>query len=602
MTNVTLPISKAMMSEFSTFGISIGLAALLLTGCGGGGKEQVVDMDAGSPVKGEWVIVHELSDAEGLNPITVNDASARAIFDRVYEKLLDQDFVTTDLVGSLAEGRPTMSDDHLTYTFKLKQGVTFSDGHPLTAADVVFSFKVVKNPLIIDAAPLRNYYEDLKDVVAPDANTVVVTMNKPYFMAEFQLGDVRVCAKHIQDPKNLTDQYTFAETNDMAKAQANKAMGEFATWYNRAEMKREPKMNLGSGPYVFEEWKTQESITIARNPTYWAAGKNKDNPAYVDKVIYRVMNDRSAAVTALKNQELDFMESLPPAKFAEEVDTTRLPYLVKHPFEAQYYTYIGWNTVRPVLSDKRVRRALSHLVDRPAMIKQVMHDLAVPMNSPIYPQRPEYDKTLPNINYNTKAAAALLAQAGWKDSNGDGTLDKMINGKLTDCAFTFLLNAGNEAREQVALLIVDECKKIGINATVKKLEWAVFLENLRTRKFDAYIGAWVNDPIPSDPYQIWHSSQADNKGSNYVSFRNKRADELMELNRTEFDEAKRAEYMREFQRIVVDEQPYTFLWMPQYPCVYNKRLHNVQFSQVRPGYNPTQWWVPTSQWKYAPAQ
>lgn len=557
--------------------------------------------DAGTPVKGEWLIIHELSDAEGINPIVINDASGRAIADRVYEKLLDQDFTTLELTPTLVEARPTISDDHLTYTFKLREGITFSDGKPLTGKDVVFSFKAMKNPFVIDAAPNRNYYEDVKDVTSPDDRTIVVTMSRPYFLAEFHLGAMYILAKHKMDPQNLTDKYTFAETNDLALAEKSAAMKEFGHWFGKPEIKLDPAMNVGSGPYVFEEWKTHENITLRRNDKYW----NKDskvNPAYAEKLIYRVVPDRSAAVTALKNGELDFMEYVPPIKFEEEVDTNRTPHLAKRTYESQAYTYIGWNAARPALSDKRVRRALSHLVDRDALMKQILRGIAKPINSPIYPQSKEYDNSIQAIDYNPAKAKALLAEAGWGDSDNDGYLDKMIDGRRTDLAFSFLLNSGNEAREQIALIVTDECKKVGIKVSIQKLEWAVFLENLRTRKFDAYIGSWVNDPIPSDPYQLWHSSQADNKGSNYVGFRNKRADELMELNRTEFDETKRKEYMHEFQRIVVEEQPYTFLWMPLFPAVYNRRLQNVQFTFIRPGYNPTQWWVPKSSWKYAPVQ
>lgn len=151
------------------------------------------------------------------------------------------------------------------------------------------------------------------------------------------------------------------------------------------------------------------------------------------------------------------------------------------------------------------------------------------------------------------------------------------------------------------LLQIDEFRKVGIKASIKKLDWTVWLDNVRLHNFDAVVGSWVNDPMPSDPYQLWHSSQIENKGSNYCSFSNARADELMELNRTEFDPEKRRQYMLEFQKIVYDEQPYTMLWNVLYPAVYNKRLHNVQFSYVRPGFNPGQWWVPTSQWRLAPA-
>lgn len=573
----------------------------LLVSCGGSETEQTSE-GGGTPVRGEIIVIHQLSDPEGLNPIVTNDAGGRAIFDRVFEKLLDLDFESTEMIPQLAESRPVVSDDHLTYTFTLKDGITFSDGKPLTSADVVFSFKAVKNPLVIDAAPLRNYYMDVADVVAKDGRTIVFTMSKPYFLAEYFLGTLWILPKHILDPNNQTDGYTFAETNDLGKAQSNTSMKAFAEYFNSSDVKRSTKLNVGSGPYVFDEWKTGESVSLRRNTSWWQEGKDTWNPSYAEKLLYRVVNDRAIAVNALKNGELDFMEFVPPAKFEEEVDTVRTPHLSKYAFPTQSYLYIGWNMNRPVLSDKRVRKALSHLVDRDALIRQVVRGLAVPVNSPIYQDRPEYDTTIQGIRFNPSTARALLDEAGWADSDNDGIRDKVINGKKTNLAFTFLLNSGNEMREQIALIISDECRKLGVEAKLKRLEWSVFLDNLRTRNFDAYIGGWVNDPIDSDPYQIWHSSQADNKGSNYVSFRVPRADELLERNRTEFDVEKRRAYMREFQQIIVDEQPYTFLWSPLYPSAYNKRLQNVRYSYVRPGYNPTQWWVPKGQWKYSVAQ
>jgi len=579
------------------------LIAVLVTGCGSDDTSQTVSGD-GDAIKGEWIVLHDLSDPEGLNPVVTNDAAARTIFDRVFEKLLEQDFETTELIPALAEARPTVSDDHLSYTFRLREGITFSDGKPLTSADVVFSTKAIKNPLIIDAAPLRNYYNAVKDVRAVDKLTVVFDMTEPYFLAEYFLGGIYVLPKHVFDPKNLTDGYSISETNDLdaADKSPNSSMKEFATWFNKTEVKRDVALNVGSGPYKFEEWSTGQRVVITRNESWWNAGKDPWNPAWPEKLVFKVINDRNSAVVALKNQEIDFMENVPAAKFTEEVDTNVLQYLVKHPYETQAYTYIGWNAARSVLSDKRTRRALSHLVDRPALIKQIVRDLATPVNSPIYPTRPEYDNTLPNIDYNPAKAKQLLAEAGWSDSNGDGVLDKVVGGKREDLTFTFLLNAGNEMREQIVLILSEEFRKVGVKALVKKLEWAVFLQNLRGRQFDAYIGGWVNDPIPSDPYQIWHSSQANNQGSNYVSFRNSRADWLLDNNRIEFDEQRRMAYMKEFQQIVADEQPYTFLWAPLYPSVYNKRLQNVRYSFVRPGYNPTQWWVPKSQWRYSSAQ
>jgi peptide/nickel transport system substrate-binding protein len=590
--------SNPMMNKFLL--LASAACALFFTACGGGATSES-DV-AGDPVAGDWIVIHQLSDPHGINPYVTSDAGASAMADRVFQKLLGQDFLTTELYPVLAEARPLVSDDHLTYTFTLKQGIAFSDGKPLTASDVVFSFKAIANPLIADAAALRNYYESVKDVVATTPTTVVITMSQPYFLAEYFLGSLWIMPKHVLDPKGLTDKYTFAETKSIDAAQANPAMKEFADWYGSEEVRRDPKLNIGSGPYAYEEWKTGESVTLRRNDAFWAKGKDAWNPAYADKLVYKVINDRNSAVVALKNAEIDFMEYVPPTKYTEEIDTVATPHLRKYPFQTQAYSYIGFNMARPILSDVSVRKAIAHCVDRDALIKQLVRGLATTVNSPIYQDRPEYDKSLPNIAYDPNTAKSLLAQAGWADANGDGVLDKAINGKNTPLTVTMLINAGNELREALAVNLSEELRKIGIKMEIRKLEWSVFQENQKARQFDLYIGGWINDPIPSDPYQIWHSSQAKNRGSNYVSFMNPRVDQLLEMNRVEFDEQKRTAYMKEFQQIIAREQPYVFLWSPLYPAVYNRRLQNVKFSSVRPGYNPPQWWVPAGQWKYVQAQ
>ncbi|MBU3741061.1 MAG: hypothetical protein FGM24_02130 [Candidatus Kapabacteria bacterium] len=539
--------------------------------------------------KGDGVLLHELSDIEGLNPWITNDASGADIQWLVFESLNMQDFETSQLIPMLADSLPRISTDHLTYEYRLREGIRFSDGSPMTSADIVFAFKTVKNPLIIDAAALRNYYDDVKNVEALDDRRICITMSKPYFLAEFFLGSLKILSKRRLDPQGLTDKYTFAETNNPDNAAANAAMKAFAERMNTPEAKRDPALNIGSGPYVYDEWRTQELLRLRKSRRYWGQDVNPWMRASPPELLYRTIPDRSSAVTALKNNELDFMSFVPATMYDEEVDTSRMTHLAKRTYIMPTYMYIGWNTRRTVLSDKRVRKAFSHLVDRDQLMKQIARGYASPTNTPVYPMRPEYDTTIPAIEYDPAKAAAILAEAGWVDTDGDGTRDKVINGQKQDLSFSFLLNAGNESRERIALFLVDEFKRVGVDVKVQKLEWSVFLENLRTHKFDCYIGAWVNDDIPSDPYQLWHSSQSRVKGSNYVGFVNKRADEIMEANRVEFDPVRREALMHEFQRIVVDEQPYTFLWLQHYPSVYNKRLGNLRFFTIRPGYHPPSW-------------
>lgn len=567
------------------------LCVYLFTGCPGGEKFHPDNFDPSmipdTPTPGGWVLIHQLSDPEGLNPYTTNDAASSEINIKIFEPLLTLDWETAELVPWIAKRRAAISPDYLTYTFVLRDSVFFSDGVRLTAKDVVFSFKALKNPLVIDAAPLRNYYNNVVDVQAPDDTTVIIRLSEPYFLAEYFLGGLQIIPKHIFDPENLTDQYTIAQTNDLENAPNNEAMKKFAEWFNSAEVKREPRYMIGTGPYIVEEWRTNEFIRLTRNPRYW----KKDEPVYPEKIVFRTINDRTAAVTALKNQDIDIMTYVPPNLF-EDIDTVRVPHIRKTSYIVPTYYYIGWNLTSPLFSDKRVRQALSHMVDKQQLIATLMRGFAVPTESPIFFQRPEYDSTLPPYDYNPEKARKLLAEAGWNDTDGDGILDKVINGEKKNFEFTILVNSGNEIRENLALLLSDELKKIGIRAKVQKLEWSIFLEFVRDRRFDAVILGWVADPTPPDPYQIWHSSQIAKGGSNYVGFSNPRVDRLLEMNRREFDPEKRKEYMHEFQRILHEEQPYTFLWFIKYPAAYNKRLQNVKFYAVRPGYNVNEWWIP----------
>jgi len=536
------------------------------------------------------IFLHELSDPEGLNPFITNDASSTKIDKLIFESMLELNYKTAELYPVIAESRPTLSSDYLTYTFKLRHNVTFSDGMPLTAKDVIFSLKVVKNPLIVNATAMRNYFLDVKNVEATNDYTIAVTMAKPYFLAEYFIGSLQILPKHVLDPQNLTDQYSFAQTNDVATAAKNKAMNNFATWFDTPERNRQKEFIVGTGPYVFEEWRTNERLTLRRSASYWNAGNDAYKTSYPDRISFIVTNDRSTAIKELQMEYIDFIEYIPPAIFAD-IDTAAFPHIATTSYIVPTYMYIGWNQRRSVFANKKTRQALSYLVDKNTLISTVMHGFAIPTNSPIYFGRPEYDSTLNTYEYNTAKAKQLLAEAGWTDSNGDSILDRTVNGQRTDFTFTFLLNAGNEQRESIALFIIEELKKVGIKADIQKVDWSVFLENLKTHDFDAMIGAWITDPTPNDPRQIWHSSQSSN-GSNYVSFAVPRADQLIDMIRTEFDEAKRMQYYREFQQIISDEQPYTFLWVLKYPTAYNKRLHNVKFYSVRPGYVPNTWWTP----------
>jgi peptide/nickel transport system substrate-binding protein len=554
-------------------------------------------VDTTGAVSGDWCIRREMADAEKLNPIVTNDASAEDVYTLIYQSLNDMNYENYELIP-LISPLPEVSEDHLSYTYKLRKDVKFSDGKPLTGEDVIFTVKAIKN-LFADDAALRNYFESVEKVelVNNDPYTVVFRMNRPYWRAVYTLGSIPICPKHVLDPESLTDKYTWDETKDFSAAEKNPAMRKFADFLNSQEVSREPKYVLGSGPYKLEKWETGQAITLVRDKNYW--GQNTVLPVYLDKIVFRVIQDNSASLVAAKNKEVDMMYVISPQDFYKNLENPEQFELIKiTPSEPVYY-YIGWNTNNPLFSDKRVRMALSLLMDRKTIIERIYFGQAAPIQSHVFYKDKKYlNSDLPEIPYDPEKAKQLLAESGWTDSDGDGILDKVINGKKMDFKFTFL-NNNNAVRRQTLLVIIDALKKVSIQADLQDLEWSVYLDRTKKHEFDATIAAWQLNVTPPDPYQIWHSSQSKGEGSNYISFINKESDSLLEQYRVEFDENKRLELIKKWQKLIYDEQPYTFLWSPTSRYIYHNRFKNARFYNRGSSPIVSEWWVPKGAQKYS---
>ncbi len=258
------------------------------------------------------------------------------------------------------------------------------------------------------------------------------------------------------------------------------------------------------------------------------------------------------------------------------------------------YTYIGWNQTRPLFKDKRVRRALSHLVDKQNLVDKVMLGLAKAVEGPIAFQRPEYNEALEPWEYSPEKAKSILAEAGWRDTDGDGVLDK----DGVPLRFEIISNAGNDERKKVGLAVIDSFKRHGIDASFRSVDWSIMLDKVKKFDYDAVVLGWgVGIAIPPDSFQIWHSSQAVEDGSNHVAFRNAEADAILEEYRVSFDVDRRKELYDRFQEIVYDEQPYTFLFAPAAVSVWDRRFADVHWYPGL-GTERGEWWVPEARRKY----
>jgi len=547
---------------------------------------------AGPPTEGDWVIIRYDSEPENLNPLTQQTANAGYAlfglnFSQIAETLMQyntDDWTITKPL--LAESRPEVSPDHLTYTYTLRDGVKWHDGKPFTAEDVLFSAKIVMCPLV-DAAPLRSTVTDLVNVEILEGRKVRFTMSRPYYLNEFQLGTFSVAPKHIFDPSGVLDRYSF---KDMLgpKGRTDPTIKQFAQDFNKHPNNRSP---IGTGPYKFEKWETGKQIVLARNPDYWGA------KPYLDKIIIRIIQDQPAALTALKAGEVDFNPRLLPIQYAQQTSGAAFDQqFTKTKYNYPSFYYIGWNPDRPYFKDKRVRRALTMLIDRQQIIDSVRFGLATIAASHFTPGSYAFNPNVKPLPYDPKAAMQLLDEAGWTDHDGDGIRDK----DGVPFRFEFVGPSSNIFTDQLLSVVKEEFRKAGIDMQERRLEFTVLVDSLKDHRFDAANGAWVSD-LYSDPFQLWHSSQAADRGSNYVSFKNAEADKLIEQARTEFDQEKRKQLYWRFQEIIQDEQPYTFLFYPQETAAYQKRFQNVVWMPNRPSYDLNSWFVPKAAQKYSAA-
>jgi len=540
--------------------ISILLLAAVSCKSGGEENETATNEDAatrespgaGEPVDGDWLIYHLGAEPGTLNPIVATDAYEGVINGgNVYETLIERDNETLELKPLLAESWE-ISEDKLTYTFKIREGIKWHDGTPFTSADVVFSYKTIMNPKV-DAPQLRSYYQEIRDVEAIDDYTVKFTYARPYFLALEFCGGMPIVPKHIFEK------------------------GDFNT--NPAG--RSP---VGTGPFKFVKWTTGREVVLEKNPDYWG-----EKP-HINRIVFRIITDSSVALQVLKRQELD-VASLSPIQWEKQ---TGSPDFEKHFDKFSYFTpnysYIGWNSRRPYFADKRVRTALAHLVNRELILDKVMYGLGAIVTNPFYINSPEYDKSIEPIPYDPAAARNLLEEAGWLDHDGDGIRDK----DGVKFSFEFLIPGGSETGEKIATILKEELDGMGIDMTIRKTEWAVFTTRLNERNFDAVTLAWSMG-IESDPYQIWSSTQAES-GSNFIGFKNAEADRLIETARKEFDRDKRIELYRRFSEIIHEEQPYTFLFCRKATVAVNKRFENVTVYPL--GIEPTEWYVPLPLQRY----
>lgn len=502
-------------------------------------------------VDGDWLVRRLSAEPATLNPVTATDVYEGTVNNFIYESLLERDNRTLDLVPLLAESW-VVSENKLHYTFTLKEGLKWQDGTPLTSKDVVFTFDTVKNPKV-DAPHLRNYFRKLEKIEALDERRVRFTYSEPYFKTLEMIGGMSILPRHI-----------FSD-------------GDF----NTHPSGRKP---MGTGPYRFVKWDTGKEIILNRNEDYWG-----EKPR-LKKMAFKIITDETVALQVLKRGEMDLM-GLTPIQWVRQTKGKKFTRMFE---KLQYYlpgySFIGWNQKRPFFSDKRVRRAMTMLIDRELVLEKLRYGFGKVVTGNFFFESPDYDKGIEPWPYDPEKAKKLLDEVGWKDTDGDGIRDK----DGISFRFEFTISSGSQFAEQMATILKDSLDKTGIEMTIRPLEWALFTQVLDDRTYDSVILGW-SLPVEADPFQVWHSSQVE-RGSNFIGFKNEEADRIIEEARVTFDRAKRIQMYRRFHQILHDEQPYTFLFVNKSLVALENRFDNVTVYPL--GLDPTEWHVPEGRQRY----
>ncbi len=505
-----------------------------------------------SPVAGDTIVVGSIGDASNLLPALASDSSSFDIIGLVYSGLVRYD-KDLKIEGDLASSWD-ISPDGLQITFHLRPGVKWHDGADFTAADVEYTWRVMTDPKTPTA-----YGEDFRQVrklEVLDPLTVRVTYGEIFAPALISWS-FSVMPRHLLQGQDIT-------ASPLARAP------------------------VGTGPYRFKEWRPGEKIVLEAYDGYW------EGRPYIDRYLYRIIPDSATMFLELSAGNLDEM-GLDPVQYTRQTGTDFFAKNYrKYRYLADSYSYLGFNLKLPLFQDRRVRQAISHAVNKQEIIDIVLLGLGQEATGPYKPGTWAYNDEVRRYPFDQARAAALLAEAGWNARGPDGVLVK--EGKRL--AFTLMTNQGNKTRAKAAEVVQKNLKAVGIDVSIRIVEWAAFLkEFVNPKKFDAVILGWT---IPRDPdaFDVWHSSKTGPAELNHVSFRNAEADALIEKGRRTFDQEQRRQAYRRFQEILAEEQPYVFLYVPDALPIVAARFRGIEPAAAGISHNFTKWWVPKAEQKY----
>lgn len=539
------------------------------------------------------LVAHILSEPDDMHP--TNGASAIRAEIQLYTQmsLLRLDYKDGTLMPCLAKSLPAVSANGLEYTYELKEEAAWDDQSPITARDVMFTAKACKC-LLTNNPAVKGFWENIGEI-KPDASNpkkFTVVMKKQYILNTWFWSDVAIIQENWYDKQHVLSNYSCQQLSDSAFLKGKTDIDTWAKDFNSPKYYSDPEFISGAGPYRISKWDKGVSLTLEKKKGHWTGGctENWYCQAKPDKIIFKLNSNNASTMLELKNKLLDISTQVDFASYLElSKDEAFLKDYSTQLANTYNYVYICMNT-RPdgkkrkkIFSDVLTRRAMAMLTPYEQINSIVYNNSLKRSFGPVVPNKPGSNTDLKAIPYDVEKARALLAQAGWADTDNDDILDKVIDGEKVKLEFDINFMNTQKQWEDLARQVADGMQKAKVYARLNPLDYSSFVNNCLQHDFDMSIGAWQGNSQPEDFSQLWSTAAWKNNGLNFSGFGNAQTDALIDSINTCLDDSRRQALSKRFQKIVYEEQPYIFMFVQARRIVLHKTWGQPEVYAEYPG-------------------
>jgi len=468
-----------------------------------------------------------------LNPILATDSSSAEITGFLFNGLVKYDKNSSNIIGDLA--KKFYFENNTTLIFKLKKNVKWQDGKEFTAKDVVFTYKTLLSDKI--ASPYSSSFRFVKTVLATDKYTIKVIYKKPYFKA-LEIWMMGILPKHIlKNEKNLMN----------------------------SSFNTHP---IGTGPYKLAQLEYSKNIILKANKNYF------DGCPKIDKIVFHVIADPMTRFLMLKSYALD-VGDIEPMAYERQLNKEFFKKFNIYENISHSYTYLGFNLRVRKFQNPKVREALSLAINRDQLVNILFLKHAKVCTGPFLPATNAFNADVKAPKQDIKKAKMLLKDAGYT--------------KKHPLQFEIVTSNSSSIRPYVAEILQHQLKQVGVIVSLRIMEWQAFLNMVVfPHKFDTVLLGWGLSPSP-DPYMLWDSKSDKKGGFNLVGYHNKKLDKMIEKSQAITDRDKLGVLWRKMFSMIVKDNPYLFLYIPNSITAINKNIKNVQPSLNGIWYDYIKW-------------